>query len=171
MRENALIVLMPSGSEARQDSYHEAYLDCPRPESSICLTTAGRARVGISSGVSEVVILETKANRLVFNAACRKQVPPEVEWLAEQICENLEGHSNRRCAIDFVEWLYDEKPTGITTVLKYFLGSPDSWLIGLVTESVSKERFTAPAVRTGLETHVQWFRLESLDFYPQTSIR
>jgi hypothetical protein len=159
LRENARILLLPSGVVGRKDSNYELYLDCSQPESAICLSNHG---VGISDGCNEVELVVRQGNRLVFVRESHRPAVGKVKRLLDQLHENLDNHPTRRAAIDFVGWLHAERPTSMDAIVRYFLAKPECWLIGLPTGTVSQGLFTQRPVRSGAEAGVQWHRLVDL---------
>lgn len=161
--ENAQLLFLPSGCENLKDSHHEFYLDCPSPESAICLSKSATAQIAVSCGCDRIVLLESKGGGLRFAPAARVRVPIESERLLQHLFDALEGHPNQRCAIDFVEWLYSNRPTSLVPVVERFLANPDSWLIGLPGKSPSTcLRSKAPIYTDGAGTN-QWYQLRHME--------
>jgi hypothetical protein len=160
--ENAQILLLPMGCETLQDSNYEPYLDCPLPESAICLSTERRGKVAISTGCSTVVMLKGGADLLLFTPGARNQVPDAARGVLQHAFYNLGGARNQRCGIDFVEWLYSNRPTRLVAVMQYFFRTPSDWLIGFSTETASKHLFSEPPIHADDDRVNQWHQLDHL---------
>jgi len=163
LRENAQLLFLPAGSEDLKDSNYEFYLDCDVPEAAIYLFSGRNARVGIGNGYDVEPLLEDKGDGLKFLPAVRHLVPVPLERILQHQFDNLAGHTNQQRSIDFLEWVYANRPADLVRLLEYFLANPVRWLIGISASSPSNRVFSERPIQTETETDKRWYHLPHLN--------